>query len=51
MSKSGEAVAYGKVNFSQKDLQQKLQLKSEGKRVMLPNEVIHRDHLVVLNNS
>jgi len=48
MSKAGEAVAYGKVNFSQKDLQQALQLKRDHKDAGVSKEVIHRDQLVVL---
>lgn len=49
MSKVGEAVAYGKVNFSQKDLQEALRQKKEKQKVDFKREVVHKDYLIVLN--
>ena len=47
MDKGGLAVAYGKTNYSQADLQQAMEHRKT-QAVIFEKEIIHRDHLVVL---
>lgn len=51
ISKTGAAVAYGKSNYNDKDLQKALQDKKNSpiKLPILEREVVHRDYMVVLN--
>ena len=54
ISKSGQAVAYGKVNYSAGEIQRALALKrqsGEKGRRLLEREVVHRDYMVLLRNS
>lgn len=49
VDKSGNAIAYGKTNFSYKDLQNAANVKKAlGKSHTLDKEVIHRDYMMVL---
>lgn len=48
MSRAGDAVGYGKVNFDQSLLQEALRQKKEHQKVKMEREVVHKDFLVVL---
>ena len=49
ISRKGLPVAYGKVNYGHRDIQNTLALRKSGKKSALAKELIHRDHMVVLN--
>lgn len=50
VSKSGQAVAYGKTNYDYKIIEEKINSrKIDGQRQTLDKEVIHSDHMTVLH--
>lgn len=50
ISKRGQPVAYGKINYSYKNIQKAFEeRKTTGKKNPLDKEVIHRDYMVVLS--
>ncbi len=48
LSISGRPIAYGKINFGYKDLQNAFAAKKLNRKNVLDKEVVHRDHMVVL---
>jgi glutamate 5-kinase len=54
ISKSGQAVAYGKVNYSSGEIQKALAVKKQSKekgRRILDKEVVHRDYMILLRGN
>jgi glutamate 5-kinase len=48
VAKSGAAVAYGKVGYDIKEIQKTLTQRKQDKKISLPKEIIHYDHMVIL---
>ncbi len=54
VSKSGQSIAYGKVNYSASDIQKALLVKKESKDKelrILDKAIIHRDYMILLSNT